>query len=420
MTAQLAGFSRMRTALRGRFITRTLLRAAIVIGALFLVLRFALEIWGARAGVATDDHLIGLDFALFWSTGVAVLRGEAALPFNIHANVALHKELFGAAAQVLGWHYPPFLLALVAPLGLLPYGWALGVWLSLTGALHVETLRRTLRNAPAPQWFLVLACLSFPGFYINAMSGQNGFLTSGLLGAALLCLRPKPILAGVFIGLLAYKPHFGLVIPFALIAGGHWRAFVSAGVTVSALVLATLLAFGTAPWLAFFANMDFTRTLLEEGLPGFHAMYSVFAAVRLQGGGIALAWAAQALVGTATLAAVVWLWRAGVDARLKAAGLVTAALLATPYGYDYDLVLLALPIALLAVHGLERSFGPWEHLVLTLAWIAPAAMRACALATGFPLGFVTLSTLFCVIISRARADAALAQRALHGTLAPSR
>lgn len=357
MAAALAGLTRVRDALGSPFISRTLLRASVLVGALFFIIRFAVEIWGARAGAATADHLVGLDFALFWSTGIAVLRGEAALPFGIEANAALHRELFGAAAQVLGWHYPPFLLALVAPLGLMPYGWALGAWLSFTGAFHLETLRRILRDAPAPRWRVLLACAAFPGFYVNAISGQNGFLTAGLLGGALLCLWRRPVLAGVFIGLLAYKPHFGVVIPFALVAGGHWRAFVSAGATVLALVVASLLAFGTAPWLAFFANTGFTRALMEQGYSGFHGMHSAFAAVRLHGGSVGLAYGAQALVGLATAAGVVALWRAPVDARLKAAGLAAGALLATPYGYDYDLVLLAVPIAFLALHGLERGSG---------------------------------------------------------------
>jgi len=47
-----------------------------------------------------------------------------------------------------------------------------------------------------------------------------------LLGTALVMLVERPILAGVLIGCLAYKPQFGLLIPLVLIAGSHWRAFI--------------------------------------------------------------------------------------------------------------------------------------------------------------------------------------------------
>jgi arabinofuranan 3-O-arabinosyltransferase len=43
------------------------------------------------------------------------------------------------------------------------------------------------------------------------------------------------VLAGICLGLLTYKPQFGLLFPIALIAVGHWRVFVSASVTAIAM-----------------------------------------------------------------------------------------------------------------------------------------------------------------------------------------
>jgi len=56
-------------------------------------------------------------------------------------------------------------------------------------------------------------------------------LTAALAGAALLSLERRPILAGVFIGLLAIKPHLALLFPVALIAIGAWRTLLAAAVT---------------------------------------------------------------------------------------------------------------------------------------------------------------------------------------------
>ncbi len=64
-----------------------------------------------------------------------------------------------------------------------------------------------------------------------------------LLGSLVL-VPQRPILAGVLAGLLTIKPHLGLILPFCFIAGGHWRTFVSASITVIVLVLVTGIGFG--------------------------------------------------------------------------------------------------------------------------------------------------------------------------------
>ncbi len=61
---------------------------------------------------------------------------------------------------------------------------------------------------------------AFPAVFINIGHGQNGFLTAALLGGALHWLDRKPWLAGILIGMLAYKPQFGVLIPIAFWPAG--------------------------------------------------------------------------------------------------------------------------------------------------------------------------------------------------------
>ena len=93
----------------------------------------------------------------------------------------------------------------------------------------------------------------------NFLIGQNGFLTASLLRASLLLLERRPVLAGVFIGCLTYKPQFGIFLPVALIAARQWRACVSAAVTVISLVAASAATFGVDGWVAF------PRAIFAEG-----------------------------------------------------------------------------------------------------------------------------------------------------------
>ena len=98
----------------------------------------------------------------------------------------------------------------------------------------------------------------------------------------------------MLIGLLVYKPQFGLLIPLVLIVSGRWRTFTAAALTVVLLALAVTLAFGPEVWSAFLASTKFTRTVvLEQGGTGWHKIQSVFSVVRMWGGSVPLAYALQ-------------------------------------------------------------------------------------------------------------------------------
>jgi alpha-1,2-mannosyltransferase len=155
-----------------------------------------------------------------------------------------------------------------------------------------------------------------------------------------------------------------------LIADRRWPAFMAAAATTIAVSLLAYLAFGEEAWRAFFSSVTTTRTfVLEQGATGWEKMQSTFAAARLLGAGIEVAYVCQALVSLATAAIVVWIWRRPVESELKNAALVTGALLATPYVFDYDMMLLALPLAWLAVGGMRTAFLNGEKITLFIVWI---------------------------------------------------
>src|SRR5262249_5388669 len=155
-----------------------------------------------------------------------------------------------------------------------PYTLALAVWQGVTLALYLGVMAMILRTVSArsgananlltrdPLWLLL--ALAFPAVLVNVGPGHNGFLTAALLGTALVMLDARPVLAGVLLGLIAYKPQFGVMFPLVLIATGRWRAFTAAALTVAALALATLVAFGPEVWRAFFASMHLTRVEVLE------------------------------------------------------------------------------------------------------------------------------------------------------------
>jgi hypothetical protein len=375
--------------------------------------------------IATSDGLndyqgrpLGTDFSNVYAAGSHVMEGKAAAAFDWPAQYAREQAIFGANTPFYGWHYPPFFLFVAGLLALMPYALSLAVWQGATLVLYLGTIWLILRSvsAGAGAWdnlltrdpFWLLLALAFPAVFVNIGHGHNGFLTAALLGAALVTLDRRPVLAGILFGLVAYKPQFGVLIPLALIAGGRWRAFAAAGITVAALALATLLAFGPEVWRAFFASTVLTRVeVLEQGGTGWHKIQSVFAMVRMWGGGVPLAYAVQGAVTAALAAALVWLWRGSAAFPLKAAALTIAAIVATPYSLDYDFVVLAPAIAFLAADGLARGFGAFEKTALAVLWSMPLIARTVAEQVVVPLGVPVMLAVFVLVMWRAVGEAGL-------------
>jgi hypothetical protein len=105
-------------------------------------------------------------------------------------------------------------------------------------------------------------------------------------------------------------------------------------------------------------------------------------------------------------ATLAWLWRGEAALELKASALATASLLATPYVLDYDLVVLAVAIAFMVRHGINRGFHDYEISLLAAAWSVPLLSRAVAGITDIPLGLVVLLTLYVITLRRAAQDLA--------------
>jgi hypothetical protein len=248
----------------------------------------------------------------------------------------------------------------------------------------------------------LLFAVAFPAVFVNIGHGHNGFLTAALIALALVQLNKRPVIAGILFGLLAYKPQFGLLIPLALAAGGYWRAIASATATVIALAIVTTLAFGVDVWSAFLASTHFTRVVvLEQGDTGWHKIQSIFSWARMWGGSIPLAYVIQAATTLAIATGLGWLWRSEARFALKAAGLVVAAILATPYSLDYDFVILAPAIAFVAADGFERGFLTWEKSALAILWLMPLVARSVAQQAMIPLGVIAMSLVFILILRRA-------------------
>jgi arabinofuranan 3-O-arabinosyltransferase len=337
------------------------------------------------------------DFNRFWVAGLHALHGESASSYA-PAVVAEVEKYSGPYAII---SYPPIFSMFLVPFAMLPFVPAFLVWEAVTLFGYIAVVYCIVKRQPA-----IALTLASPFTFCNVVSGQDGFLTGFLIGASLLLLERQPVLAGVFIGCLAYKPHFGILFPVALVAASRWRAFASAAATVVFLVVASAVAFGVDGWVKF------PLVLLSEGSETMSAdaasrwgflLQTVYGLTRILHAGAPLAWLLQGAT-TVAVGFVVWMiWRSSVRYSLKAATLSAAVLMASPYAFVYDMAAIAIPVAFLASDQIRHGLLRGEQTTLLAVFVI--SLAEIPGAGRLPGGPVVLVALLCLILRRALSQA---------------
>jgi hypothetical protein len=275
----------------------------------------------------------GDDFVNYWSGAVLAFHGRAAEVYDFAAFHAFEQTVTALGLKYYHYSYPPVLLLLTLPLAVIPYVPALFIWLGATWYAFYRALRLT-GYAGA-----LLLSLAVPALFVNAIGGQNGAITAALLGGGLMLVDRRPVVAGILLGMMIYKPHLALMLPFALFAGRRWLVMFVTGATAAFLVVISVAFYGADVWLQYQHNVAVLRTvILEDGTGVSHRMVSVFVLARHLGAGVAASYGWQAVAALVAAAFIVRSWWRDEPAHIRNAVLIVGTCLATPYLQDYDLV----------------------------------------------------------------------------------
>jgi arabinofuranan 3-O-arabinosyltransferase len=365
--------------------TRNAIPPALVIGCLVLCVINAalLHMSYSSHGWIFDENGLGIptDFVNVWSAGRLVLDGHPALAYDWDIQKRVQLAVLGQGYEGnFAWHYPPPFLFVAAALAHFPYATAFLGWAALSFVPYLAAMRAIIgRN------FGFLLAAAFPVVFTNVLVGQNGFLTASLIGGTLVLMPRWPVLSGICLGLLSYKPQYGLLFPLVLIAASQWRVFCAAGATTALLAALSWLIFGTESWQAFVHWMPmFNQAFLVEGRAPWGKMQSIFALTRYFGGAELLAWVLQWIMSGAVAILLALIWRSHrVQYPLKAAALAAGTLLVTPYLFLYDEMVLAIAIAFLVRIGLDEGFVAYELPALGLAAVLLIIFPLLGAPTGF-------------------------------------
>lgn len=299
----------------------------------------------------------GSDFLQEWIGGRIVLNGETSRLYDWDYATSLQHDV-----NVVGYHrggdgyypmvYPPYWYIACAPLAAIPLKWAAPIWLGLITAVWFFGIRWLMRSddrlgraiARAPQ----LAVIVGPILLCYGLGQKAGLVTMLLLVSAVLLEKRKIRTAGLIFGLLAFKPHFALLlgIPLALRFG---LPFITGAATTLLGCIALVYAVD-AQMLG-----DFIAVAMQSALGDYtsHAGYRLDDAHnwagfwnRLIGVGesahsLATIWS-LATVGAMVIVALRRIGRPITTAEWSV--FICGLVLASPHFYGYDLAVLLLPI----------------------------------------------------------------------------
>jgi hypothetical protein len=213
--------------------------------------------------------------------------------------------------------------------------------------------------------------VAMPASLLVLATGQVTFLIAAMGLTALLCLKPRPILAGVLFGVAgAIKPQAMLLLPVALFAIGAWRTIAATALTAALVVALSALLFGAQAWIDWLAAVSrFEEWVMRS--PGL--IRGMITPTAL---GITMKFDPGALdtwrlgFGLGAIAIVWFVFRRTLDPARRLTALFGGAIFITPYAMHYDAALLAPAAALMLTHRAQP--GDW------MVAIAASALLCCA------------------------------------------
>jgi alpha-1,2-mannosyltransferase len=385
----------------GRPLTRRSVTICCAILIVFEIGLFLFAVAGTYGLIVPLRRPATTDFVSFFAAGKLAAAGTPQLAYDQIAHYAAEQHAAQPGIQYNYFYYPPIFLIVCDILAHFPYLIAFGLFEATTLALYLLVAHQILNKDSIVNLVPVLA---LPPVFWTIGMGQNAFLTAALFGAATFFIDRRPTVAGLLFGGLCYKPHFALLVPVALIAGRHWRAFAATFASAALLSSVSLLLFGRPTWDAFLIAAAASPGVYGSGRIALGGFVTPFGAVLLLGGGLAFAYAVQAIatISAAVLVAVVW--HRADPLPIRAAILAAATLVAVPLAIVYDLMLASIAGLWLLRAGEETRLRRREGW--TLAGLSALSLNPRALAEHWhlPVGAAISLVLFVLVAGIALRD----------------
>jgi len=338
--------------------SRPVLIAVLAVSA---VLALVAAVLFQAPGLLGRDKVL-TDYDAFYVAGLMAQRGEAAEAYSAAEMMAAQEAATGTRS-FMPWTYPPPYTLFVEALAALPIGLSYLLFIGASFAFYFAVLRRI-----AGEYLPGVLIAILPTIVLTVRTGQNGFLTGGLIGCFLLAFAQRHAVAGVPLGLMIIKPHLAAGIALLALFGRRWGVVAIAAAVVIAALAAATLAFGWGIWPAFMGGVREAGEFLTAGYYPLFRMSSIYASLRSFHAPAPVAFALQAAGAILALGLFVRLWLRGAEPRFLAAAACAASLFVSPYAYDYDMTILGVGIAFVLPDLLARARRAELVGLLLLTW----------------------------------------------------
>lgn len=362
----------------------------------------AVVFWG-KTDQALDNYVAAMDFRAMYTGARMALGGVREGFYSLEEQFAWQQREFPELthfSRLMPFPYPPFVAALLAPLGYLSPPGAFAVWaganLLLVGASLCLALASLPRGNPPARVAALALTLGFAPVWVVVFQGQlTGLKLLALWGAWHLLRRGREVPAGAALALLAVKPQFLLLPGAYLLLTRRWRALAGLALAGAVLVGVSYAMVGPAG-LAGYARLLAAAPDLGDALTVHpQKMFSLRGLLhRLAGsdalGDVLVPWlAGLAAVG----AALAWAWQParrgerGDLLDLDWALLAVAMVVTSPQANLHSLALLTVAGVLATRHALAHEAADGALRLLPWAFGAGAAL-ATALTVAAPQAMV--------------------------------
>ena len=338
------------------------------------------------------------DYMTYHVAARIVLAGDGDCLYDTDCQAAAQRDLIGEEPSfergALPYNSPPWLAAVVTPLGWLPLPVAFAIF-TLAGLVVLAWAAwRLAPDAGAARALAPMLLLTAWPTVMGAIRGQSTLLVVGLLGLSVATSRYR---SGAALGLSALKPTLGPIWALWQLTGGHWRAVATAIAALMGLVGVGLVVVGPAALGEYPAHL---LGVAGNDALGVHPeeMVNWRGAAERLGTGAWLAWAGSAV----TLVAVAFVWLRTRSRQLGAAASFLATPLVIPHANQHEAILGLLGVLLvlavvrevrwvaaaIALHAilwlglvLSAEASAWVLFAALLAWLAATAWLATTAST---------------------------------------
>ena len=170
----------------------------------------------------------------------------------------------------------------------------------LVGNSIIWTYSNYIENRTLPNYIPLSFGIS--GYSLKFMVQSRGIFDNFPYGVRVAVTRFLPNCQwNTFQPHLKLKPHLGLLILVALVAGRRWKSCGAIIVATLSLVIVSTWVIGIDTWIAYFKNISLASSILKNESAVWDRMPTIFALVRLQGGSLWLALVLQFIMMGVTI-----------------------------------------------------------------------------------------------------------------------